>query len=196
MILSFEYGTYEYDESCGYDDLPGAVIDMYIANKYLPLSVKVTDAKKRRSEYYMDSILEGIVDADIIHFDWDPEKYSRKKILDLIEKEQPTIVYFSGHCENNYLICPTGEKIHLTEIEDLLPMGCLFILDCCLVNISARCDGSRFSYIYSKTIRPLSTNKGSLFTQNVFPQIVAPYLARQPCGNTFDCHVKNIDYIK
>jgi len=147
ILIGFEYS--------GEKKLPGIIIDLYLAYKFLKnnefddvdISI-ITDIRSDlKTDMLRTAILEETVHSDILSFIEDSKdkniytQYSSLGYYNNFEsviktESEYTLVYYTGHSENGNIILPDYSLYSLDNFRDLYKntKQCLVILDCCESN--------------------------------------------------------------
>jgi len=172
LLIGFEYG--------GKKKLPGTLVDLFVARKFLKEKSKIEDFLiltdvENFNINFIDSL--GQVDAEIFSF-YPTGKERFVNILDsfleiisnYVKKIKYLCIYYSGHCVNNKMDIGT-EYLDFSVLEDFIlrinpSVEICFILDCCDFsnNLKSFCVSSNLE-------NPVSTNTGSLFTKEFFKSL-------------------------
>lgn len=169
LLIGFEYS--------GKKKLPGTLVDLFVARKFLKEKSKIEDFLiltdiEDFNINFIDSL--GKVNSEIFSF-YPTGKEKNVHTLDSFleevseysKKVKYLCIYYSGHCLNNKMDLGS-EYLDFSVLEDFIfrvntNIELCFILDCCDFknNLKSFCVSSNLE-------KPISTNTGSLFTKEFF----------------------------
>lgn len=164
---------FEYKED---NKLPGTLIDLFRAKEYgkeigIQNFLILSDITENKKDF-REALSDG-VNTEVLNF-FDPSSFNRVfsldellDISDFVKKNDYLIVYYSGHCRDSMMILPSEEKLDFRNLESTIMrinerIELVFILDCCEFK------NELISFCICPDYNPVSTNKGSLFSREIF----------------------------